>query len=105
MYLLYLLGQMLEPALGHVKFALVYFVSLLTGSLLVLLLVPHSPTLGASGAVFGLMGAAAVEMRARRIPIMQSGIGFLIIINLALSFTISGISWEGHIGALSAAPS
>jgi membrane associated rhomboid family serine protease len=100
MYLLYLLGQMLEPALGHVKFALVYFVSLLTGSLLVLLLVPHSPTLGASGAVFGLMGAAAVEMRARRIPIMQSGIGFLIIINLALSFTISGISWEGHIGGL-----
>jgi membrane associated rhomboid family serine protease len=100
MYLLYLLGQMLEPALGHVKFALVYFVSLLTGSLLVLILVPHSPTLGASGAVFGLMGAAAVEMRARQIPIMQSGIGVLILINLAFSFTISGISWEGHIGGL-----
>jgi membrane associated rhomboid family serine protease len=100
MYLLYLLGQMLEPALGHVKFALVYFVSLLTGSLLVLILVPHSPTVGASGAVFGLMGAAAVEMRARQIPIMQSGIGFLILFNLALSFAISGISWEGHIGGL-----
>jgi membrane associated rhomboid family serine protease len=100
MYLLYLLGQMLEPVLGHVKFALVYFVSLLTGSLLVLLVVPHSPTLGASGAVFGLMGAAAVEMRARQIPIMQSGIGVLIIINLAFSFTVSGISWEGHVGGL-----
>ncbi len=100
MYLLYLLGQMLEPALGHVKFALIYFVSLLTGSLVVLIVAPHSPTLGASGAVFGLMGAAAVEMRARQIPIMQSGIGFLILINLALSFTISGISWEGHIGGL-----
>lgn len=100
MYLLYLLGQMLEPVLGHFKFALVYFVSLLTGSLLVLILVPHSPTLGASGAVFGLMGAAAVEMRARQIPIMQSGIGVLILINLALSFTISGISWEGHVGGL-----
>jgi membrane associated rhomboid family serine protease len=100
MYLLYLLGQMLEPALGHVKFALIYFVSLLTGSLVVLIVAPHSPTLGASGAVFGLMGAAAVEMRSRQIPIMQSGIGFLILINLALSFTISGISWEGHIGGL-----
>ncbi len=100
MYLLYLLGQMLEPVLGHFKFALVYFVSLLTGSLLVLILVPHSPTLGASGAVFGLMGAAAVEMRARRIPIMQSGIGILILINLAFSFTVSGISWQGHVGGL-----
>ena len=100
MYLLYVLGQMLEPVLGHARFALVYFVSLLTGSLLVLMLVPHSPTVGASGAVFGLMGAAAVEMRARRIPIMQSGIGVLILINLALSFTVGGISWEGHIGGL-----
>ncbi len=100
MYLLYLLGQMLEPALGHVKFALVYFVSLLVGSLLVLIVAPHSPTLGASGAVFGLMGAAAVEMRARQIPIMQSGIGVLILINLALSFTIGGISWQGHVGGL-----
>ncbi len=100
MYLLYLLGQMLEPALGHVKFALVYFVSLLSGSLLALIVSPHALTVGASGAVFGLMGAAAVEMRARQIPIMQSGIGFLIVINLALSFTISGISWGGHVGGL-----
>jgi membrane associated rhomboid family serine protease len=100
MYLLYLLGQMLEPALGHVRFAVVYFASLLTGSLLVLIVAPHSPTVGASGAVFGLMGAAAVEMRARQIPIMQSGIGFLILINLAFSFAVPGISWGGHIGGL-----
>jgi membrane associated rhomboid family serine protease len=100
MYLLYLLGQMLEPALGHIKFALVYFVSLLTGSFVALLVSPHALTVGASGAVFGLMGAAAMEMRARQIPIMQSGIGFLIVINLALSFAIPGISWGGHIGGL-----
>ena len=100
MYLLYVLGQMLEPALGHVKFALVYFVSLLTGSFLVLIVSPHSPTVGASGAVFGLMGAAAMEMRARQIPIMQSGIGVLILINLAFSFAVPGISWAGHIGGL-----
>ncbi len=100
MYLLYLLGQMLEPALGHVKFALIYFVSLLTGSLGALLVSPHALTVGASGAVFGLMGAAALEMRARQIPIMQSGIGFLILINLVFSFAVSGISWGGHIGGL-----
>lgn len=100
MYLLYVLGQMLEPVLGHVKFALVYFVSLFTGSLGALIVSPHVLTVGASGAVFGLMGAAAMEMRARQIPIMQSGIGFLILINLAISFTIAGISWGGHVGGL-----
>ena len=100
MYILYLLGQMLEPALGSLKFAIIYGVSLLTGSLGALLVTPHSLTVGASGAVFGVMGAAAVEMRARQIPIMQSWVGSLILINLIFSFTLSGISWGGHIGGL-----
>jgi membrane associated rhomboid family serine protease len=100
MWILYILGQMLEPALGSVKFAVIYFVSLLTGSLGALLVSPHVLTVGASGAVFGLMGAAAVEMRARQIPVMQSGIGMLILLNLFISFTLPGISWGGHIGGL-----
>jgi membrane associated rhomboid family serine protease len=100
MYVLYILGQMLEPVLGRVSFALIYFVSLLTGSLGALLVTPHSLTVGASGAVFGLMGAAAIEMRARQIPIMQSGVGGLILINLVISFTLPGISWGGHVGGL-----
>src|ERR1700730_5261858 len=100
MYVLYVLGQMLEPALGRLKFGLVYAVSLLTGSLGALLVSPHAVTVGASGAVFGLMGAAAMEMRARQIPVMQSGIGGLILINLIISFTLPGISWGGHIGGL-----
>jgi len=100
MYILYILGQMLEPVLRRLRFAVVYFVSLLTGSLGALLVTPHSLTVGASGAVFGLMGAAAVEMRARQIPIMQSGVGGLILINLVISFTLPGISWGGHIGGL-----
>jgi len=100
MYVLYVLGQMLEPALGRLKFATIYAVALLTGSLGALLVSPHSLTVGASGAVFGLMGAAAVETRARQIPLMQSGVGGLILINLVISFTFSNISWGGHVGGL-----
>jgi membrane associated rhomboid family serine protease len=100
MYVLYVLGQMLEPALGRLKFAVIYGVALLSGSLGALLVSPHSLTVGASGAVFGLMGAAAVELRARKIPLMQSGVGGLILINLVISFTFSNISWGGHVGGL-----
>jgi membrane associated rhomboid family serine protease len=100
MWVLYYLGMMLEPALGRVKFATIYAVSLLSGSLGALLVSPHVITVGASGAIFGLMGAAAVEMRARQIPLMQSGVGGLIVINLIISFSIPGISWGGHIGGL-----
>ena len=100
MYVLYILGQMLEPALGRLRFGTIYAVSLLTGALGALLVTPHSPTVGASGAIFGLMGAAAVEMRARQIPVMQSGVGGLILLNLVISFTLPGISWGGHIGGL-----
>ena len=100
MWVLYYLGTMLEPALGRTRFALLYAVSLLSGSLGALLVSPHSITVGASGAVFGLMGAAAVEMRARQIPLMQSGVGGLIVINLIISFSLPGISWGGHVGGL-----
>jgi membrane associated rhomboid family serine protease len=100
MYVLYVLGQLLEPVLGRIKFALLYLVSLLAGSLGALIVSPHTLTVGASGAVFGLMGAAAVEMRARQVPLMQSGVGGLILINLVISFTLPGISWGGHIGGL-----
>ncbi|MCW3067595.1 MAG: Rhomboid family protein [Solirubrobacterales bacterium] len=100
MWVLYYLGTLLEPALGRLRFGLIYAVSLLTGSLGVLLVSPHSLTVGASGAVFGLMGAAAVEMRARQIPLMQSGVGSLILLNLVISFALPGISWGGHVGGL-----
>ena len=100
MYILYIVGQMLEPAIGSFRFAVIYSVSLLTGSLGALLVTPHSLTVGASGAVFGVLGAAAVEMRARKVPVLQSWIGGLILINLIFSFTFSNISWGGHVGGL-----
>ena len=99
MYLLYLLGLMLEPAIGSLRFAAIYFTSLLAGSFGVLL-ATAAPSLGASGAVFGLMGAAVVELRARRISVMESGIGGLIILNLILSFSIANISVGAHVAGL-----
>ena len=100
MYILYWLGTMLEPALGHLRFAALYLASLLAGSLGALLVEPNSFTVGASGAVFGLMGAAFVMQRAQGVDPMQSGIGPVILINLALSFIIPNISIGGHLGGL-----
>jgi membrane associated rhomboid family serine protease len=100
MYALYILGTMLEPAVGRLRFGLIYFVSMLCGALGVLLIDPNEPTLGASGAVFGLMGAAVVVMRNRGVDPMQSGLPLWIGINLLITFTIPHISIGGHIGGL-----
>jgi membrane associated rhomboid family serine protease len=100
MYLLYVLGRMLEPAIGHVRFLTIYFVALLAGSLGALIATPNSPSLGASGAIFGLLGAAYFEMRRRGIDPVRSGIVPTIVLNLVLSFTIPNISVGAHIGGL-----
>jgi membrane associated rhomboid family serine protease len=100
MYLLYVLGNMLEPVVGNVKFALIYLVALLFGSFGALALNPAAVTVGASGAIFGLMGAAFFELRARGVDPFQAGIGGLILLNLAFSFVLSNISIGGHIGGL-----
>ncbi len=100
MFVLYFVGQMLEPSLGKAKFVALYFVSLFGGAFGALLLSPTSPTVGASGAVFGLLGAAFVTQRLQGINPMQTGIGVLIIINVVLSFVISNVSVGGHFGGL-----
>jgi membrane associated rhomboid family serine protease len=100
MFALYILGGMLEPAIGRLRFASVYFVSLLAGSFGALLFEPDAATAGASGAIFGLMGAAVIVMRDRGINPMESGIGLWIGLNLLITFTIPGISIGGHIGGL-----
>src|SRR5215207_4030358 len=100
MYLLWVLGNLLEPTLGTPRFAALYGTALLWGSFGALLLTPDARTVGASGAVFGLMGAAAVELRSRGINPFQTDIGMLILFNLGLSFVLSGISIGGHIGGL-----
>ncbi len=102
MFSLYILGTMLEPAIGRVRFALIYFVSLLAGSFGALLIEtnPNALTVGASGAIFGLMSAAVIVMRNRGINPMESGLGLWIGLNLLLTFTIPNISIGGHIGGL-----
>lgn len=100
MYALYILGTMMEPAIGRVRFALIYFVGLLGGSLGALIASPNALTAGASGAIFGLMGAAVLVLRNRGINVWQSGIGIWLFLNLAITFTVSHISVGGHIGGL-----
>ncbi|MHB1467765.1 MAG: rhomboid family intramembrane serine protease [Solirubrobacteraceae bacterium] len=99
MYLLYLLGLMLEPAVGSVRFAAVYFASLLVSSFGVIVW-SSAGSLGASGAVFGLMGYAAIEIRARGARVMETGIGGLIVLNLIFSFLLPNISIGAHIFGL-----
>jgi len=99
MFMLYILGSDLEPSLGRLSFGIVYFVSLLGGSFGALLLEPTALTAGASGAVFGLMGAAFVLMRKRGINPFETGLGLLLVLNILLSFR-PGISLGGHLGGL-----
>ena len=98
MLLLYQLGQLLEPAVGRLRFALLYFASLLAGSFGVVLLDPNGVSGGASGAVFGLMAAAAIGLHRRGINVFSTGIGTTLLLNLVLTFALPGVSIGGHLG-------
>ena len=101
MLALYQLGNLLEPAFGRLRFGLVYLVSLLAGSFAVTLVSPDDLTLGASGAVFGLMGFAFMALRARGIDPFATSIGTTIALNLLITFTLRNyISVGGHVGGL-----
>ena len=100
MLALYFLGTLLEPAIGSWRFAAIYLVSLLGGSFGALLLDPRELTVGASGAVFGLMAAAFLVARERGLNDLASQIGFFVVINLVFTFSIPNISIGGHLGGL-----
>ena len=97
MYALYMLGQTLEPMLGRLRFAMVYFASMLGGSAGALLLQPNGLHGGASGAVFGLFGLIIVGYLQRGINPLSTALGGVLIINVLLSFS-GGISFGGHLG-------
>ena len=100
MYVLYVAGSILEPGIGTPRFLGIYFVSLIAGSLGALIVDPNALTVGASGAIFGLMAAVVVIARGRGMEQIASQFGLFIVLNLVLTFSISGISVGGHIGGL-----
>ena len=98
--LLGLLGVGLERSVGFVRFALLYTAALLAGSLGALVASPRALTIGASGAVFGLMGGHLMVSRASGMRARDSGVMGLLLLNLLSTFLIPNISIGGHIGGL-----
>jgi len=118
--LLWQLGHMLEPLLGRNRYLALYAAGLAGGGLGVILLAwigaligdfdgvfaslfggnPFRVTIGASGAVFGLMGAAMVGMRNTGANPWRTDIGMLVLLNLGLTFFVPTISVGGHVGGL-----
>ena len=98
-YAIWIFGRALEPMLGTVRFLVLYLTSIVGGSLAVMWLSdPQIPVVGASGALFGLMGAYFVVIRS--LGGNASQIFILVGINFALGLFVPGISWEGHLGGL-----
>lgn len=106
MWMLYLMGQVLERGMGRVRFPLLYFAALFGGSFGVIILDnPPDPsgfslTAGASGAIFGLLGAATVGQLMNGMNPLNTSIGRLLIFNVAFTFIASGVSVGGHLGGL-----
>lgn len=100
MLILYQLGSVLEARLGKVRFVGLYALSLIGGSIGALLLQsPTTSAIGASGAVFGLMGVTVVQARRGRSPI-ESSVGGLLVVNLVITFALPGIAIGAHLGGL-----
>src|SRR5262249_25054680 len=100
MLALWFLGSQLEPLVGRVKFAVVYMSSLLAGSLGVIIVSPHEITVGASGAIFGLLGLAIAYQRSVGINIWQSGLGLILLLNLVFTLGVTCLPLGGHVGGL-----
>jgi membrane associated rhomboid family serine protease len=99
MYALLVLGNPIENAFGKTRFLAIFLISLTTGSLASLYLNPsNQPSVGASGALFGLFGAMAVA--GRRIGADVKSITVILGINFAMSFVLTGIDWHAHLGGL-----
>ena len=100
MYLLWILGGALERFAGSLRFLAIYFVALLWGSAGALVLSPDSHTVGASGAVFGLMAALFLLERQKGIALLGGSVGALLVINLVFTFAFPGVSIGGHVGGI-----
>ena len=102
MFVLWIVGAPMEQALGRGRFILLYFASAFAGSAGALLQAPLVPTIGASGAIFGLFGAALV-MERQGFLVLGGSATSLVVVNLVFSFAFASslhIAWGGHLGGL-----
>ena len=96
---LYLLGMPLERMIGRGRFLTIYLLSLLGSSVSVMLFsAPFAPTIGASGAIYGLMGALVVTFKRFGFDLRQLLV--VVALNVYITFQVPGISWQGHLGGL-----
>ncbi|MGW8703396.1 rhomboid family intramembrane serine protease, partial [Streptomyces eurythermus] len=96
---LWWIGGPLEAALGRARYLALYLIAGLAGSALTYLLAaPNQPSLGASGAIFGLFGATAVLLRRLRYDMRP--VIVLLVVNLIITFGWANIAWQAHIGGL-----
>ncbi|KRC46835.1 rhomboid family protein [Leifsonia sp. Root227] len=100
MYTLWIFGMMLEPMLGRARFAALFLISGFAGSVGVLLIAnPLQPVVGASGAIFGMLGAFFIIQR--RLGGNATQLLVLVAINLVIGFIPGfGIAWQAHVGGL-----
>ena len=106
MYVLYLYGALVERMYGPIEYTVIYLLCAAGGSVLTILIDPVQSAVGASGAIFGLVGMLFVVSRrhhavlGREARMMVAGIGTYVIYLLIFTFIVPGISWTGHLGGL-----
>jgi membrane associated rhomboid family serine protease len=100
MLALWWFGSLLERRIGSGRFLAIYLVSGLAGSAGALMLDPTTPTVGASGAIFGILGAGLVMEQFQRDYVFGGSALGIIVLNLVFTFSVANISIGGHIGGL-----
>ncbi len=103
MYALYILGSQLESFIGKIKYLFVYIFSCITASLMSMVFLGNGVSVGASGAIFGIMGALlyfGYHYRVYLGNVVRTNLIPVIILNLILGFSVEGIDNWAHIGGL-----
>jgi membrane associated rhomboid family serine protease len=98
MFSLFVMGPIIEMAIGRWRFLVLYLLSGIGGSVAVLLLAPTIGVLGASGAIFGLLGAFFVIQRS--MGGRNTQIVIVIVLNLVIGFVIPNVAWQAHVGGI-----
>jgi membrane associated rhomboid family serine protease len=94
---LWMVGPLVEFAVGRTRYLAAYLITGLAGSVLVLLAGPGGDySLGASGSIFGLLGMLVILFLRRGLPMQQLGI--VVALSFFITFSVPGISWQAHLG-------